>query len=250
MEYTTATLAQRYGCSKSAMRHRILRNVALLNRDGVHALQDENNQWNLDIEGVRILDRRYPVQYDAIETQPKIISMHTNLELLDNKLNNMQEQLDKLTNLFFEKFEHNNKESETLYDILKSVDDKIGQLSGLFSKTNDAKTLDSEIRKFCEKDVKNATPKKVRRTGMTWKSQVMNFIEHFAENNNLEKYEAYQQLYASFKEKTGIDVYEMKDMYVKTHQRQIGSKKISILEALNHNELAALSFTEFLNTLV
>ena len=214
---TTATLAERYGCSKSAMRHRIFRHIAKINRDAVHAIQDiRSKQWTVDKEGVAILDTMYPVKNPSYTLVEKI---------------------------------SDTKEILSLHEEVKSLKEKIDSLLNLVKeKVSPEKNLDDELIDYCNS---NPNVHKVRRTGISWKKQIIDAIKYIAVKNKYpEGYQTYQIIYNGFKKKNNIDLYELRDTYKKTHYRQYGSKNPSILEALNHSEPEAILFTEYINSLL
>jgi hypothetical protein len=219
--FTTTTLAERYGCSKSAMRHRIARSIAQLNRDSVHAIQDiHTKQWTVDTEGVAILDTKYRRQDSGYS--PKVVSLHEDISSLHNQINTIQDKIDRLMSLL-------TKEEA------KPIKPK--------------RKLDEELKEYCDRENKVATVPQIRRTGKTWKRQVTKFVEALSKKKNCKSYEVYQNIYDLFKQQADVDLYEMRDTYEKTHKRQYRNKKPSILEAMDHNEPVALMFTDFLNGL-
>lgn len=214
---TTATLAERYGCSKSAMRHRIFRHIAKINRDAVHAIQDiRSKQWTIDKEGVAILDAMYQIKDPSYQLVKKV-SDTKEISALHEEINSLKEKIDSL---------------------LAVVKEKMAP----------AKRLDEELKDYCNF---NSEVHKVRRTGMSWKKDINAAIQYIASKKGYtERYQAYQDIYNEFKKKNNIDLYELRDNYKKTHQRQYGTKNPSILEALHHSEPEAILFTDYINSLL
>ena len=221
-EFTTSILAKRYGCSRSAMRHRISRNIAKLNRDTIpHAMQDircGQRTWTVDAEGVAILDTIYG--YKNSEHTSKVSLLYKDITILSDKIDSLHNTIDTLISYIF-----NNKNNE-----------------------KPSKRLDEQLDEFRKKDTNNTPTYKIY-NDPTWKSQVNYFVENILSTKyGKTRGERYRTIYRMFeKEHPEIKLDDMCKTYYLTHK--YSQDKKTILEVLFHNEPARILFTDFLNGL-
>ena len=222
-EFTTSILANRYGCSRSAMRHRISRNIAKLNRDTIpHAMQDircGQRTWTVDAEGVAILDTIYG--YKNNEHTSKVSLLYKDITLLSDKIDSLHDTINTLVSYIF-----NNKNNE-----------------------EPSKRLDEQLDEFRKKDADNTPTYKIYNDS-TWKSQVNYYVENvLSAKYGKTREERYRTIYRMFEKAypNEIDLDDMCKTYYLTHKYPKG--KETILEVLYHNEPARILFTDFLNGL-